>query len=192
MINYEKSSEINNTTAEKIKKYFDRYPNSNKRIIRICEICGDELNIAFVDYSPLCHKCATSTDEFRKNMSDSNTKRWSDLIERNAQSDRLKQYHIDNPEAGKIHSDFMKQYFIDNPEAGLEHSEIMKNSNAVKAEAERQRGGNDIVKHHYIYDHFDLSLNTVEMTRSNHSKLHRLFQILGYIVPHINIKEENQ
>jgi hypothetical protein len=37
-----------------------------------------------------------------------------------------------------------------------------------------QRGGDDIVKHHYLYDHM---------------KLHRLLQKLSYIVPHINIKE---
>lgn len=45
----------------------------------------------------------------------------------------------------------------------------------------------DIVRHHYIYDHSDLSKNTIEMTRSDHSKLHALFRKLGYIVPHINI-----
>ena len=52
-----------------------------------------------------------------------------------------------------------------------------------------QRGGHDIVKHHFIYDHNDLSLNTVQITRSDHSKLHRLLQKLGYKVPHINVKE---
>lgn len=52
-----------------------------------------------------------------------------------------------------------------------------------------QRGGYDTVKHHYIYDHSDLSLNTIQMTRSDHMKLHRLLQKLSYIVPHINIKE---
>ena len=51
------------------------------------------------------------------------------------------------------------------------------------------RGGGDICGHHYIYDESDLSKNTVQMTRSNHQKLHRLLQKLGYIVPHINIKE---
>lgn len=52
-----------------------------------------------------------------------------------------------------------------------------------------QRGGDDIVNHHYLYDHSDLSLNTIQMTRSDHMRLHRLLQKLKYIVPHINIKE---
>ena len=51
---------------------------------------------------------------------------------------------------------------------------------------ERMRGGNDICNHHYMYDHSDLSLNTVQMTRSDHQKLHKLLQKLGYIIPHIN------
>ena len=49
-----------------------------------------------------------------------------------------------------------------------------------------KRGGNDIVEHHYIYDHADLSLNTVKMTRSDHGRLHKLLKKLGYIVLHIN------
>ncbi len=53
-----------------------------------------------------------------------------------------------------------------------------------------RRGGNDLVNHHYLYDHADLSLNTVQMTRSDHGKLHRLLQKLAYIVPHINVKGE--
>lgn len=51
---------------------------------------------------------------------------------------------------------------------------------------EAMRGGQDIVNHHYIYDNADLSLNTVQMTRSDHSSLHSLLRKLGYIVPHIN------
>ena len=65
----------------------------------------------------------------------------------------------------------------------------MENSDANKAQIESMRGGGDICGHHYIYDESDLSKNTVQMTRSNHQKLHRLLQKLGYIVPHINIKE---
>lgn len=52
-------------------------------------------------------------------------------------------------------------------------------------------GGMDIVQHHYIYDESDLSKYTVGITRSDHMRLHRLLQKLGYIVPHINVKEDN-
>lgn len=51
--------------------------------------------------------------------------------------------------------------------------------------------GDDIVNHHYIYDDSDPSKYTIGMTRSDHTRLHRLLQRLGYIVPHINIKEDN-
>lgn len=54
---------------------------------------------------------------------------------------------------------------------------------------ERMSGGNDLVTHHWLYDESDLSKNTVQMTRSDHMKLHMLLKKLGYIVPHINIKE---
>lgn len=74
-----------------------------------------------------------------------------------------------------------------------EHCDAIKkgqeNSDANKAQIETMRGGNDLVTHHYIYDESDLSKNIVQMTRSNHTSLHRLFQKLGYIVPHINTKE---
>lgn len=39
-----------------------------------------------------------------------------------------------------------------------------------------QRGGNDIVKHHYIYDHNDLSKYTIKMTRSKHIYIHNLMR----------------
>ena len=63
-------------------------------------------------------------------------------------------------------------------------------TNAQKRQYENMRGGGDIVEHHYLYDHSDLSLNTVKMTRSNHSRLHNLLLRLGVSVPHINIRSK--
>jgi hypothetical protein len=51
-------------------------------------------------------------------------------------------------------------------------SDGMKNSDAHKTASEDMRGGLDLVTHHYIYDHADLPLNTVKMTRSDHMSLH--------------------
>lgn len=65
----------------------------------------------------------------------------------------------------------------------------IKNSEAVKANADEMRGGYDIVDHHMIYDHADLSRNIMEMTRSMHMKLHQLFRKHGIVIPHINVKE---
>ena len=47
-------------------------------------------------------------------------------------------------------------------------------------------GGNDIIEHHYIYDHSDLSKYTMKMTRSAHTRLHNLMRKAGIKVPHIN------
>ena len=63
-----------------------------------------------------------------------------------------------------------------------------KKSEARKTESKRQCGGNDILQHHYIYDDSDRSKYTIGITRADHSKLHRLLEKLGYIVPHINIR----
>lgn len=70
-----------------------------------------------------------------------------------------------------------------------EHNAAIKKGQEDAGVFERQRGGNDIVGHHYIYDHSDLSLNIVKMTRSNHTSLHHLLKKLGYVVPHINTEE---
>ena len=95
------------------------------------------------------------------------------------------------------------------PEHNAAISKGLKNSEAVKAKAdaqrgvplspehaaaalkgcEKQRGGNDLINHHYIYDHSDLKLNTIQMTRSDHTSLHNLLRKLGYKVPHINAEE---
>ena len=67
---------------------------------------------------------------------------------------------------------------------------LLHTSEAQLTADDAKRGGNDIVNHHWLYDHSDLSKNTIKMTRSHHTWLHNLFRKLGYIVPHINVKEE--
>ena len=67
-----------------------------------------------------------------------------------------------------------------------EHIAAMQESDDVKAHTETMRGGNDICNHHYIYDHSDLSKNTIEMTRSDHTRLHNNMRKSGIKVPHIN------
>lgn len=75
------------------------------------------------------------------------------------------------------------------PEFNSAMSDTIKNSEAAKANANRMRGGDDIVEHHYIYDHSDLSKYTMKMPRSEHSKLHSLMRTSGIKVPHINVLE---
>ena len=66
------------------------------------------------------------------------------------------------------------------------------NSDAAKAVYKNQRGGYDIVKHHNIYDHNDLSKYTIEMTRSQHTTLHNRMRGLNVRVPHINTGHETE
>ena len=120
----------------------------------------------------------------------------------------VKQYFIDNPEAGKAHSEWMKEYCKDpkvlkamsdrmkeyctDPDVRKAMSETIKNSDACKAEHERQFGGHDIVKHHFIYDHNNPKNHTVEITRSQHTGHHNWMRRNGLEVPHVNVTEENK
>ena len=72
------------------------------------------------------------------------------------------------------------------PEHIAAMSESSLNSDAVKANADRMRGGNDLVDHHYIYDHSDLSKYTMKVTRSKHAQIHAWTRKAGIVVPHIN------
>ena len=108
------------------------------------------------------------------------------------QSERRIEYYKDQANRDEM-SKRMTEYWSnqDNRDKQSERmSEIIKNSDAHKAASEDMGGGDDLVTHHYIYDESDLSLNTVKMTRSDHTSLHRLLQKLGYIVPHINKNNE--
>lgn len=79
---------------------------------------------------------------------------------------------------------------VKSPEHCAALSKSMSESEAFKSAADAMRGGNDIVGHHIIYDHSDLSNNVIRMTRSMHMRVHRMLQRLGIEVSHINIMEE--
>lgn len=254
MIDWKKSAELNSMTEDELRARFVRYPQSNKKVVAICDGCGKVRSIKYQVYSDLCHKCSQGTPEARKanslrciarfsdpkerealreraikQFSDpsarevarlKNVERFSDPAERERMSEIKKQHYEDHPEtkellrlraverfsdpaerelarvrsihrfsdpaARKQISDAKKQYYIDNPHAGKEHSERLKNSVAHKDGAKKFIGGNDIVGHHMIYDHVDLSRNIIYMTRSIHTMLHHLFRRHGIDIPHIN------
>jgi len=178
---------------------------SGKKVWAICNICGHGRWLNFQLYTDLCHLCSKRNSEAREIARSKAIEQWSDPEARKHQSKRKIRYHIDNPEAGKSHSERMKQFYIDNPDFYEEKaifwreywadqnnrnimSEIKNDSIATKDASENMRGGNDIVNHHFIYDQNDLSLNTVQMTRSDHTSLHNLLRKIGYMVPHISTK----
>lgn len=204
MIDWNKSAELNGMSVDDLKVRFERFPSSAKKIIRICDDCGEERELCFCDCRDLCPKCVRATSKFRSMMS-------KILIEFNkanpeakyVQAEKLKQFHIDNPEVVIEMSARQIQFYIDNPEArdaarlkSLEQwssqssrdamSEIKKNSESTKVVIANMRGGNDIVNHHYLYDDADLSKYTMPMTRSEHSTMHHRMKRDGYEVPYIN------
>lgn len=252
MIDWNASAELNGMSEDKLRARFVRYPQSNKQVAAICDVCGKERTIQWKQYHELCHKCSHGTPDYIKALrirtverfsnpdaslvardaatkrfsnpterilaSERTTKHFSDPMERKKASDRMNQYYIDHPEAieacrlgslGHVPSQealekmsvSMKQHYIDHPEAGEEHSRKMllhhkNNPDTAKRMSETMKivsvetgmvGGYDIVGHHMIYDHSDLSTNIMEMPRSMHTRLHRLFQKHGIEIPHINI-----
>jgi hypothetical protein len=68
----------------------------------------------------------------------------------------------------------------------IEYWSCPEGRESYKAAFDKMRGGSDIVNHHLIYDHSDLSKHVMPMARSMHQKLHRLFQKHGIEIPHIN------
>lgn len=163
MIDYLKSAELNGCSVEDLKSRFKKYPHSNKRIVRICDGCGEEREVTFDAYTDLCHKCANTNPEKGEFHS-----KW------------LKQYHIDHPEAAESArlkaveqwsnpeareaarlrgieqwsdpevrdemSMIKKQFFIDNPEVAESHSEFMIRRFSDQVERDDQR--NRLLQYH--------------------------------------------
>lgn len=59
MINWTKSAELNNITVDDLKSWFEKYPESHKKIIAICDnvVCARERIVSFRDYRSLCYVC---------------------------------------------------------------------------------------------------------------------------------------
>ena len=79
-----------------------------------------------------------------------------------------------NPSKCKNQSEKMIKRFED-PKEREKYSKSGKNSIKVKENAEKQRGGNDIVRHHVAYDVTNLhgDDHVVLITRSFHTKIHK-------------------
>jgi hypothetical protein len=139
-------------------------------------------------------------------------KYWADQNNRDAASNRTSEY-FKSVENRDNHSKIMLVYYEEHPEFGDNHSKLMKDVWQDHPEVyddrnermgvrmknlwsdhpdiwdrrnDMMRGGNDIVNHHYLYDHADLSKYTMFMTRSDHTAMHDRMHGDGYEVPHIN------
>ena len=89
MIDWNKSAKLNNTTVNNLKEYFDKFPQSQKRIIAICEgeNCEHRIReIRFDGYRNLCQKCACRTLKAIEDNRNRQIIAWSDQKLRDAVS----------------------------------------------------------------------------------------------------------
>lgn len=152
----------------------DLKPNSHKRVWATCERCGRGRWIQFRRADRSCFECSpagggTQTDEGKKILSD---------IHKGMTGDK-------NPnwKGGGI----MKICPTCGNEFMSKHSTIEQREYcSKKCFIENTIGGLDIIQHHIIYDHSDLSKFTISLTRSAHTTLHNEYRKVDYRVPHIN------
>ena len=126
MIDSRKSAELNNIEIIELYNWFEKYPQSNKRIICYCEECGKERNISYYNYTELCKRCANGLIEKRERSSITIAEYWNDLKHREEQSKRLLKFNSENPNDGKKRGIKLIQYHKDNPSAANNTSMWMK------------------------------------------------------------------
>jgi len=194
MIDWKKSAELNNCTVGYLKARFDRFPGSRKPIVSVCVDCGLERDSCFRDHCDKCQKCANTIKnkslDMRKKVSDKAIERWSDPHERDLARKRTVDFFIAHPEDLVAMLNRSRNYWLDQENIDA-LSETMRNSDAHKAASDKMRGGNDIVKHHFIYDHQNIDQHVVEITRSQHQSHHHWMRRNGLESPHYNVTEEN-
>ena len=175
-------------------KGYDPYTlskGSNKRICCSCDCCGKISYKQYNQYRNLCKKCQKRTIESREMAKLKAIKQWSNQENRDNQSKRVLQYNKDHPEICKLNSEKAIKRWSNQNERNIQ-SDRIKNSNLAKKQIKNQIGGQDLVKHHYIYDHSDLNKYTTIMTRSKHTKLHRAMRKEKIKIPHINNNTDNR
>lgn len=197
MIDYGKSAELNGMEVEELKVYFEKFPKSEKRIIRICDSCGARREIYFYQYCDLCQPCSKKTPESRDSARLKTLEQWENPEYYNLQVKSHIEFHKDNPEWAIEQSERLLRYHEDHPEVGELHSErtIEQFSTQKARDAQREAGrvgtekfigGNDIINHHFIYDHNNPNQHIVKITRSQHASHHAWMRRNGLKVPHVN------
>jgi len=170
-INWKASSELNNCSVGDLEKRFIKFPKSGKHVIAICDVCGKEREAAFSGYFDLCLACA-------------NKKRWSNPNERERQSVRLKQAHIDDPTLSERQGIVQSIRWNDPKEhekASLaqikrweDPKEHEKQSNAItKYYAGLDDPKLELCYHHIAYDFNRPEAMTVKINRGFHSSIHK-------------------
>jgi hypothetical protein len=71
MIDWKKSAELNKCTIAVLKARFLRFPNSHKKVVTICDKCGESRIINFCGVTDLCYACAVRSPERSEKLSES-------------------------------------------------------------------------------------------------------------------------
>ena len=209
-INWKKSAELNGMSEDEAKKYFERFPKSNKKVVAVCEGgcgCPDRI-VSYYAYHDLCQSCAhkksyqddpTLSQRIGEGMkkayqddptlsqrqSKATNKRYENPEERKKIGDGVKKAHRDDPTLSQRLSEGHKKSYRDDPTLSQRQTESMKNTCAEMADP-----GQEICMHHYIYDFNDLEKYTIPVTRSEHTTIHHNLRRAGLEVPCINILKD--
>jgi len=127
------------------------------------------------------HKNNYVSEETKEKQSKAQRKRFEDPKERNKASEGTKKHFEDPLEREKARERSLKAY-EDDPMI------IKRIAESVKRHYDKMDDpGQEIIKHHYIYDFNDLTKYTIQVTRSEHTSIHWNLKRAGLEVPCINI-----
>lgn len=157
MIDWEKSAELNRMGVDDLKVWLDKYPNSNKKVWRVCEGegCNDERALRFCQYGDFCHKCTLMTKKVRKNMSEGAKTRLP-----TSYKTRLNM------------SVFQKKRYEDPEEIQKKREIMIKLWEDPEYRKKQKHSPDQLCRHHVAYDFNDPDALVVIVTRRRHGEIH--------------------
>ena len=190
MLLIDPTAALNGKSVDEMHAYFARYPSSEKPAIVQCPTCGTERKIKFNRSHGNCQSCAATLCAQNPETSRLKSIKRAAYWKRPGSKERFVESmtpHYTSDAYKAAQRDSKIEYWAD-PDNRAAQSDRINSSYAHAVASEVMRGGSDIVSHHTLYDHDDLSLNTYLMTRSQHASLHSWLRSEGISVEHINQK----
>ena len=136
MIDLRKSAELNNIGIIELYNWFEKYPQSNKRVICYCEECGRERNIKYYACSSICIKCANN-DLIKKEKNSVDTHNYYSYQENRDNTGRLAREYWSRQENRDDQSIRLIEYWSHQKNRNSQ-SERLLNSDSRKSLAMRQ------------------------------------------------------
>ena len=157
---------------------------SHKRICISCDICGRVKYIAFCQYKNTCRNCLYKSGEDHSWYGRKHTNKSKQKISNTKTGIKL----------SKEHKNKISKSLIGNKRTlGYKHSKETKkrmsesSKGVIFTKEHREKISKALIKHHYIYDHNDLTKYTMLITRKQHGRIHANMKKMGIKVPHINL-----